>query len=203
MVGKGKYLFLNESLSVRLFSLWGVGILLNLSAWWIGHAFLPERALQGLFPAGRVLPEDGSWGHVFVFILFYNAVIAGGLIIGANLLRVGWFPLGYLPLLAHWLLFGLFLGTNSFGVSKEAKLSPSLLHLTGTTGFIEISAYTFLAAASSGLFLYRQQSWMNWKTSKERSWRELRLSGCEVLTLGVAVALIIVGAYREASSLSI
>lgn len=123
-------------------------------------------------------------------------LVAGGLIVGANLFRVGRLPLGYVPVLAHWSLFGLLLGTGSFEAAG-APVRPSPWALLGTVGFVEISAYTFLAAATTGLFLFRQRSWTDWTTTRERPLRSLRLSACELVTVGVAVVMVLAGAYRE------
>lgn len=194
-------LLLSERLSKRLFSLWVVGIGLNMAAWTVGFYLLPEGALQGIFPGGELISSDGDLGQTILTILLYNVLIAGGLVLTANLFRVGWLPLGYVPALAHWMLFGLFLGTNSFDMAKEATLVPSLTHLVGRIGFVEISAYTFIAAASINLFLYRQRSWLDTTTEKVRAWHQLRLSRCEMIAIGVGVILIVLGAYRESLSI--
>lgn len=191
----------SRSLTVRLASLWAIGVLLCLAAWSTGYVLFPEAFFRGLLPAPEFIPSHAPVASTMLSILLYNVILAAGLIVAANLFRVGWFPLGYLPVLAHWTLFGLLLGSNSFQISKGAKVAPSLTRLLTTTGFIEISAYTFIAAASVTLVVFRQESWLSLRTTRVRPWRQVRLPRCEMLTILVAVVLILLGAYRESLSI--
>lgn len=195
-----KTLLVGPRPTTRLFTLWAIGIFACLMAWTVAYAALPDALLRGVLPAAGAVPAHAGLAATAWRILLYNVLIAGGLIATANLFRIGWFPLGYVPALAHWVLFGLLLGSNSFDVSR-GRVAPSLAHLIRTTGFIEISAYTFLASATIGLFMYRQQSWRSLRTVKVRSRRDLRLTWCDVVTTAVAVGLLFVGAYRESLSL--
>jgi hypothetical protein len=184
----------------RLFTLWALGLLLCLAAWNAGFVLVPEGALRGVFPGSSVVPDRASPLATLAPILLYNLLFAAGVIVVANLFRVGSFPLGYLPALGHWVLFGLLLGTNSFGVPGTSRLAPSLGHLVRSSGFIELSAYTFIASATVPLAIYRQESLARFRAARFRAWAEVRLSGCERLTAITGGLLIVLAAYRESLS---
>lgn len=180
----------------------GVGV--NLIAWTIGYLLLPQGALGGatlatLLPIG----ETGGAGRILLEIFLFNLLVAGGASAAANLFRVGQLPLGYIYAWGNWALFGLFLGTDSFEVVGRGKLAPSLIQLLGSKGFYEISAYTLIASATIGLFMFRQRSWLNWSTVRERSWRELHLGRDEILALILAGILLFAANLWEALDLAI
>jgi len=194
-------LLTSERLAVRLTCLWLVGVGANLGAWWIGHAFLPQGALSGVFPVAEMASREIVAVPPTARILLYNLVVAGGLIAVSNLFRVAWFPLGYLPVLFHWTAFGLFLGTNSFAVDRIRPTHPSAVRLVTSPGFAELTAYTVLGAATVGLWLFRQESWTRWATRRERSWREIRLKPGELAAIAVSAGLLVYGAVREADKI--
>jgi hypothetical protein len=196
-----KNYLVEENLYKRLLSVWIIGIMLNSIAWHIGYNFLPQGILKEIFLSSPLVPVQGEMEKTILSILLYNIVIASGLIFVANLYRIKWFPLGYVPVFFHWALYGLFLGTNSFDLGKIEKISPSFLHLIGSVGFIEISAYTFLAVASINLYLYRQQSFWTLKAEKVRDWSQVRLVQAEYILIAIAYLLIIWAAYKESISI--
>ena len=55
-----------------------------------------------------------------------------------------------------------------------------------------------IGAATTGLFLYQQHSWLDWTTTRERRWSELRVPWLERLVLAAAVALLLTANLREA-----
>ena len=201
MTNKLVNMITSPSLTRRLFALWGLGIAINLLAWSIGFFFLPEGAIRGVLPAPELIPDNGGWGAIFGRIFVYNIVIGCGLIVGANLFRVGRLPLGYVPVLFHWGMFGLLLGTNSFGVARERAATPDLLALVRSPGFAELTAFTFVAAATIGLHMYRQESLWRLRTTRTRRWADVRLSLCELATVAVAVLLVLAGAAAEAGNI--
>ena len=121
----------------------------------------------------------------------------------ANLFRIDRFPLGYLPVFFHWGMYGLILGTNSFGVVRDRPTVPSINRLVSSTGFLEIGAYTLLASATTGIWLYRQRSWTRWRTERVRDLSDARLTPLEVGASVLAAVLLIYGAAREASGLGV
>jgi hypothetical protein len=80
-------------------------------------------------------------------------------------------------------------------------MPPSLAHLIPSVGFIEITAYTFIAAATINLYLYRQRSIWSLKTEKVRSWSEVRLLSCEYVTVATALTMLFLAAFRESLSI--
>jgi hypothetical protein len=181
-----------------------IGVAVNLIAWTLGYVFLPQGTLSGATLATRLpIGETGGAGRIFLEIFLFNLLAAGGASAAANLFRVGQLPLGYIYAWGNWALFGLFLGTDSFEVVGRGKLAPSLIQLLGSKGFYEISAYTLIASATISLFIFRQRSWLDWSTVKERSWRELRLGRAEILALISAGILLFAANLWEALDLAI
>lgn len=169
-----------------------IGVLLNLLAWTAGYYFLAEGALQGATLAGNLpIGEQGGPARIFLEIFLFNLLVAGGVTAVANIFRVGNLPLGYVYVWGNWVLFGLFLGTDSFTIAGRGRLAPSVLRLLQSKGFYEISAYTIIAAATVGFFLYRQRSWLDWYTEKVRSRRDIRLKWSETLALLLAILLLL------------
>lgn len=140
----------------------------------------------------------GGWAAIAGRIVLYNWCVAGGFVAGANLVRVGHFPLGYIPVLAHWGLYGLFLGSDSFAHTQDGRLLPSVAVLVGRSGFVEMTGYTLLAAATTGLFLYRQASWRDMRTVRERHFSDWRLSMGEWLALTLSFLSILAAGVKEA-----
>lgn len=181
----------------RFVTLWAAGLVVHYAAWLLGYRFLPEGVLRGVFWSSNLpLEGGGAWTAAGRIILF-NGVIAAGLILLANLFRVKDFPLGYLPVLVHWALYGLFLGTDSFSYPQGGKIAPSLSGLVGRIGFAEITGYTLVAAATAVLYQFRQTSWTDWSTVRERRWRDVRLGRGEWIALAIAALLILYGGVRE------
>ncbi len=182
---------------VRFLRLWAVGLAVHFAAWTIAYFLLPEGALRGVFSSSRLPLDESSWTAVAGRIVLYNVGVAAGLIAVANLFRVGRFPLGYVAVLAHWGLYGLFLGSDSFAYPRGGKLVPEVAGLLSRIGVWEITAYTLFAAATTGLFLYRQASWRNWSTARVRSASDWRLSVGEWVAVAVSLLLIVAAGLRE------
>jgi hypothetical protein len=192
--------FVGDAWPKRLAALWLAGIALNLLAWEIGFAVLPEHALRGVFPGAGLSTGNGA-AQAALRILLYNVLAGGGLIVLANLFRVRSLPLGYVPAAYHWTLYGLLLGTNSFAVDRGARLAPSLPGLVAGSGFLEISAYTLVAAATAGIYLWRQEKLLTLTADRVRGLRDVRLRRGEWALLAVALGLLVVANVREARGL--
>jgi hypothetical protein len=182
----------------RLPALWLMGIGFNLAAWAVGSWGLPGGALRGVLPAPELIPNGGTFCEVFSRILTYNLLVAAGLIAAANLFRVGRVPLGYVPVLLHWIGYGLFLGTNSFGMPRERSTSVSVWALVTSPGFTELTAYTFVAVSTAGCVIYGQDSWLTLRATRYRDWTDIRIQPLEALLLVAAVLLLANSAWREA-----
>jgi len=194
-------LITNSNLINRLVSLWILGIILNLFAWFFAYVLIPDAALKGIFPSSSFINDQSTFGGTLIFILAYNILFACGLIILANLTRIGSFPLGYFIVFYHWIVYGLFLGSNSFDLTKGNKIFPSFSHLISSVGFLEISAYTFIAAASINIYMYQQKTFWTFKVKKIRMIRQVRLAKYEYAVIALACAMIIIAGFRESLSI--
>lgn len=190
----------HEHVLVRVVSLALLGVALHMVAWSVGYLVLPAASLKGVFLSSRAPVVGGSAGGTLVRILLVNLVLGVGLTASANLFRVGRFPLGYVPALFHWVAFGLFNGTGSFSVSSAPR-PPSLWGLLSSRGCWEIFAYSVVAAATVSLFVYRQRSWLNWRTRKERSLSDVTVSRTEWIAIGLSLLLLVAANWTEARSL--
>lgn len=189
----------DDRLLLRFLTALLIGVGVNLIAWTVGYILLPQGALSGVTLATRLpIGDSGGVVRILLEILLFNVVVAGGASTAANLFRVGQLPLGYVYAWGNWGLFGLFLGTDSFELAGRGKLAPSVIQLLGSKGFYEISAYTLIASATIGLFIFRQRSWVDWSTVRERSWRDLRLGRGEILALIMAGLLLFAANLWEA-----
>lgn len=178
------------------------GLVLNLLAWTLGYYLLPEGALSGATLASRLpIGNQGSVGSIFLKIFLYNFLIAGGASAAINIFRVGDLPLSYIYVWGMWILYGLFLGTNSFEIPRTIPPAPSLVMLLSSSGFYEIGAYTLIAASTINLFQYRQVSWTNWKTDRVRDWEDIHLNRREIFTILLAVLILVGANLQEAVSI--
>lgn len=192
----GEALFRRAALALAL------GVLFNLIAWTVAFLLLPEGLLRGKTLAGSLpIGETGGMLRTLSEVFLYNLLIAGGLTAVANLFRVGHLSLGYVYAWGSWILYGLFLGTDSFSLPQGAKLSPSLLHLLQGSGFYEIAAYTLIAAATVNLFLFQQKSWLNWHTEKVHEWQDVHLNRREIGMVLAAVLLLLLANLNESYSI--
>lgn len=187
-------------LIVRIVSLTALGVALHLLAWSLGYYLLPAEALKGVFLASKVPVVGGSEGDTLLRIVVANLLLGFGLTAAANFFRVSRFPLGYLPSLFHWSAYGLMNGTGSF-VVDTSPLSPSLSGLIRNRGSWEILSYTIVAAATIGLFMYRQHTLLTLTARKERSFSEVSLSRSEWMAVAAAFALLVAANWTEALSL--
>lgn len=187
-------------LPVRIVSLVALGAALHMLAWSLGYHLLPPEALKGAFLASKVPVVGGSEGETLFRIVVANLFLGFGLTAAANVFRIGRFPLGYLPPLFHWSAYGLVNGTGSFVVDTP-PLAPSPWGLIRNRGSWEILAYTVVAAATIGLFMYRQHTLLTLTARKERSLSEVSLSRSEWMAVAAAFALLVAANWTEARSL--
>jgi hypothetical protein len=189
---------MNRAALVRLAVLWLVCALLFTIAWIVGYRLLPEGILRGKLLAARLPVATPQLTTTFLRILAVNVLVGSGLVFVANLFRVGDTPLGYLVVMGHSVLYGILLGTNSFGIPAPARFAPSLTTLLGRSGAFEITAYIVVAVATQGLVLLRQPSWWSWRSERVGSWRRWRLSKTELAMVIGALVLLAAANYREA-----
>ncbi len=191
--------YVHPNVFIRVASMWGSCLLLALAVWTLAYALLPDGIARGALPVQRLpLGQGHTLLAVLIPIFLYNLVIAGGLVAVANLFRVGATPLGLIAAAINWALYGLLLGSDSLGIPIGHKLAPSLTPLLHRSGLEELTAYALIAAATTGLFTYHQRSWLDWTTTRERRWKELRIPRPERLVLAAAIALLLTANLREA-----
>lgn len=180
-----------------------VGIVLNMLAWTIGYLVFPDGFLRGATLASRLPLEQGeSLSSMFVNIFMFNLLVAGGASAVINIFRVGNLPLSYVYVWGNWMLFGLFLGTNSFDIPRAVRLAPSLVSLLRSSGFYEIGAYTIIAVSTINLFQFRQKSWLNWETTRVHTWKEISLDRWELVAILCAVLVLVAANVWEAESIA-
>lgn len=164
------------------------------AAWWFGYRFLPEGALRGRTGAAALPLEnlDPLWRALAV--LAWNAFAACVFVAGANLLRVRQLPLGFVPPLAYWAMYGLILGTNSFAVPMAERPTPSPALFFQRSGVLELTAYLVVAAATAGRARWRQEGWLGGPVKRLEPRPPQPV---ERVMLALAAVLLIAGAVRE------
>ena len=184
---------------VRLAALWLICALLFIVAWTASYYLLPEGVLRGKLPGQRTPVETSHVITTFLRIFAVNLLAGCGLVALANLFRAGDTALGYFYPMYSSVLYGVLLGTNSFGLPAPARFAPSLTTVLSRSGAFEITAYIGIAAATRGLVIWRQRSWLDWRSGEQvGSWREWRLDRAEIAVVVGAILLLAAANYREA-----
>jgi len=185
----------------RLAVLWLICALLFTASWTTSYYLLPEGVLRGKLP-GQYIPVATSHAiTTFLRVFGVNLLVGCGLVALANFCQVGNTPLGYQIVTYHAVLYGILLGTNSFGIPAPVRFAPSLMTVLNRSGAFEITAYIAIAAATRGLVIWRQPSWLNWRTEQVGSWREWRLNWAEIAVIVGAILLLAAANYREAAQI--
>jgi hypothetical protein len=183
----------------RLAVLWLICALLFTASWTTSYYLLPEGVLRGKLP-GQYIPVETS--HVittFLRVFGVNLLAGCGLVALANLCQAGNTSAGYPIVMYHAVLYGILLGTNSFGIPAPVRFAPSLTTVLNRSGAFEITAYIAIAAATRGLVIWRQPSWLNcWQNEQVGSWRKWRLNRAEIAVIAGAILLLAAANYREA-----
>jgi magnesium-transporting ATPase (P-type) len=188
-----KFLF-NDRIIVRFISLFVIGAILFMLAWYLSYHFLPEGILRGKTGAAIIMGSDAAptmleeWGKIVMYNL--GAIF---LIVLVNLIRYrDRFPLGYITPLGLIAFYAVFLGTNSFSIPMAERVAPTLA-IFGRGGPYEMIAYMLVAVAT-----YNQ--------SRIALTEEIlhispvpRMSLEQWVGVGLAIALIILAGWREAA----
>jgi hypothetical protein len=164
--------------------------------WNFSYRSIEEGVLHGALIVSYIPLRTEDVLTTFTRVLLYNLGVAVlGIVVG-NLVRIRSFPIGYALSLYHWGLFGTLLGTNSFVIAAPGKWAPSLM-IFDMTGFYELIAYTLIATATCGIYVYRQLSLFNGETRKV-SRQELAPTLSEGIQLALGLILLAVANYLEA-----
>lgn len=191
----------SERVLIRLAALWAICALVFTVAWTASYYLLPEGVLRGRLPGMHIPIETPEVMTTFLRIFLVNLVTGCGIVAFGNLFRVGDTPLGYVVPLIHSALYAALLGTNSFGYPAPTRFAPSLTTVLARSGAFEITAYVAIAAATTGLAILRQRSWLDTHGEQVGSWRKWRLSRAEAAVVVGAILLLAAANYREAVQL--
>jgi len=193
-----------DSVFKRAMWLYGLHTVLSNGAYLLGFYFLPEGLMRGT-PAvavgGEVAKISSFWSQLGLTLLI-NLGMAAAFVVVVNLIRVRRFPLGYLYPIAMGVVGGLISGTNSFAASNLTHYNAwEGMALGLSIGGLEMLGYVLAAATTANLTMYQYRSWWRWrgewKPTKVRRFRDLRLTRSEMITLALALLLFLVAAYRE------
>jgi hypothetical protein len=103
---------------------------------------------------GQCIPvETPRIVTTFMRVFGANLLAGCGFVALANLCQTGRTPLGYPIVMYHAVLYGILLGTNSFGIPAPIRFAPSLTTVLNRSGAFEITAYIAIAAATRGLVI--------------------------------------------------
>lgn len=151
-----KGLLCHEAWYVRFLALLGLSMALFVLVWTVAYYLLPEGVLRGRSGAAALAGEEAAASFILEFlrIVAINLLPMGIVIYANRLLRVGGYPLGYLPPLIWALNYAVTLGTNSFSIPLPEPMAPSLAVL-GRAGPYEITAYVLVATATYGISVNR------------------------------------------------
>lgn len=179
---------------VTFAGLFGVAQVLFWTAWWVAYRILPTGALSGRTGAAALPLEHLEPVPRALAVLAWNALVAGAFVAGANLWRVRRLPLGFVPALAYWMLYGLILGSNSFALPLAERPAPSLAVLLGRSGILELTAYLLVAAATADRARWLQEGW--WRAHVRRL-EPRPLGAVHRGMILLAAVLLVAGTVRE------
>lgn len=189
----------HERLSVRIGWSLLVGYLLLFAGWVAGYGLLQEGALRGALSGGAPLESPDQLG-LFLRLGGYNLGLPGLLLYGFSRLKVGGYSLGYNIPFLNALLYGLWLGSNSFAVPMPERMAPSLAVFWQRSGPWEMAAFMLMAAALARSAAFAQASFWHGPTVRlPKSEAELRTG--EWLCLAGAILLLAAANWIEAQML--
>lgn len=192
-------LLTHEKVFVRAGSLWILCFTFLTIVWFVSYYFLPYGILKGVIPSAN-LPLGNTFLSTFLTIFLFNLIAACGFTVAANLLSVKSVPLGILYPMVQTCLFGIFLGTDSFGISHGGRLFPSISIVTGA-GFYELTAYVLVASATAKFTLLNQTGWLSGNLERVKTRHDLKLTRADVLALILGVILLLVAAIIESKGI--
>lgn len=150
---------LHRALLVRSLSLFTLTTALFLITWTLAYFLLPEGLLRGRTGA-QVLAGDQaapSFLAEWLRIAAINLTLGAVGVVGANLIRAGRYPMGYMIPAVWAVMYAITLGTNSFAFPLPDGKMPPTWAVLGRSGPYEIIAYILAAAATYHLPRYTLQ----------------------------------------------
>lgn len=141
-----KQILQHERLAIRVTGTLTTGYALLYLAWVVGYYLLPDRALHGWLSAG-VSMTPTNLPALALQILGYNLALPGLLLVALSRMRAGGYSLGYNVPFINAVLYGLWLGTNSFAVPMPERMAPTLSLFVQRSGPYEMAALMLMSAA--------------------------------------------------------
>lgn len=193
----------HESVFKRVLWLYGLYTLLFNAAYLFGYYLLPEGFMRGSpqVAVGRLAATGTFWSEM-AFTLLFNLGMVVVISVILNLNQIKGFPAGYLMPISLGLISGLISGTNSFAASDLKQYNAwDGMALSISVGGVEMLAYILIIASTVSFGVYQYRSWWRWsgewKPTKKKNLRDVRLSIAELLCLGMGILLLFLSAYRE------
>lgn len=194
----------DDHIALRVLWLYGLYMLISNSLFLVGYYLLPEGSLRSgpQTAAARVVAGAESFPVELTLTLLFNLGIVVVVAVVMNLNRVRGFPVGYLYPVVMGVVSGLIPGTNSFVSSDLADYSVREgMALSLSIGNLEMLGYLCVIAATANIAIYEFKSWWRsggeYQSVKTKSWRDIRLSRAEWLTVAIGITLVMVAAVRE------
>ncbi len=194
----------DDHLALRVLWLYGLYMLISNATFLLGYYVLPEGSLrQGpQTAAARVVAGAGSFGAELLLTLVFNVGLVVTVAVVMNLSRVRGFPVGYLYPVFLGIVGGLIAGTNSFVSSDLSDYTVREgMALSLSIGNLEMLGYLCVIAATAGIGVYEYRSWWRWgrewKGTKTKPLRDIRLSRSEWAMSVVGILLVVFAAVRE------
>ena len=149
MLFKMSRLLSSDNLLKRFVGLYSLGLLLFFGFWLISYYFLPEGILRNISLLGRLAGETAAEtaNQECIQIFSLNLVGWAFILIGNYVLKVKYFSYGYLVPLAWMIMYAITLGTNSFNIPMETRMTVSL-SVFKRSGLWEMMAACLFAVAT-------------------------------------------------------
>ncbi len=193
-------LFLNSNVIIRFASLLTVGCILFILAWSVGYNVLPEGAFRAGAEAhmARSSLDDTSQTIVaeWAKIMHANLIPILLIVFGSLLIKINSIPLGYVIALYNVILYGLFVGTNSFAIPYTERMPPSFAILE-RSGPYEMTALMLLAAATGTWSLFEVKRLF--RTVPERIVLPPRFKLSDFAAVLLGIGLMMAANWREAA----
>jgi len=188
----------HKKVIIRFLSLYSIGLVLFFISWTISYYLLPEGMLRGvgILPklAGNAAASRIEYEFIRIFLInLFGCTI---IIIGNYILRVSFFSFGYLVPLAWMIMYGVVLGTNSFSISLEEAMAPTLA-IFRRSGLYEMMAGALFAVATNTISINSSESFFSSSKPVPKD-KRVPMNKEQWVAVGIAVLTLAVAALREA-----
>ncbi|WP_157209607.1 hypothetical protein [Methanosalsum zhilinae] len=187
----------HQHLLVRFISLYALGLILFFTSWTTSYYLLPEGLLSGMGILPTLAGDSAAdtLASEFATIFLLNMAGFSLILIGNYVLRVGYFGFGGLVPLAWMVLYGVTLGTNSFGIPMAEPMAPSIA-VFGRSGLYEMMAAVLLAVSTSTISANYSENFRSSSVPVPKS--ERKMDREHWIGAVIAILLLALAAMREA-----